>query len=181
MRDNGQGFMSDDYAPDVYLQVLSDPPSYISLMLSDPPNEIMMAILKDETQAHGSKYTCSHVFQTDLGKVDGYTKNAGPMLIKVDDYAQGFHLLEIFCAAMSITLSYMVYGMLTPLPFDRGKMVSSLPPHCPHAASLPISPRPFQASLVPVTTSIESIGRRLLLLCGPLLPMGSDKQAYVEQ
>jgi len=102
-----------------------------------------MTIVRDKTQTLGSNCSWSHVFQTDLGKVDGY--NAGHMLIKVDDYAQGFHLLEILCAAMSIALSYTVYDMLTPLPFDRGKMLS---PHCPHAASLPISPRPFQASLV---------------------------------
>ena len=60
------------------------------------------------------------------------------MLIKVDDYAQDFHLLEIFGAAMSIALPFTVYGMLTPLPFDRGKMVSNLSPSCSHAVTLPI-------------------------------------------
>jgi len=86
--------------------------------------------VKDEAQAHGTKFTWPHV------------------LVKADSHAQGIHLLEISCAPKLITLSFAVYGMLTPLPFDRGKMVSSLSPSCPHAASLPISPRSLQANFV---------------------------------
>jgi len=116
-----------------------------------------MAIVKDETQAHGTKYTWPHV------------------PVKVDGHTQGIHLLKISCAPKLVTLSFAVYGMLTPLPFDRGKMVSSLSLHCPHIASLPISPWPSSSEpCAPVPTSIKSTGRRLLLSSGPLLPMESD-------
>jgi len=118
------------YAQDVYPQVFPDSPFYVSLLPSDSINESMMAVVKDETQTHGTKYTWTHV------------------LVKVGGYTQGFQLTKIPCATKSIALSFTVYGMLTPLPFDRGKMVSSHSPPYPHAASLPISPRPYQASLV---------------------------------
>jgi len=97
------------YAQNVYSQVLPDPPSYVSLLLSDSIHGSMMAVAKDETQAHGTKYTWPHI------------------LIKANGYAQDIHLLKISCAPKPITLLFAVYGMLTPLPFDRGKMVSSNP------------------------------------------------------
>jgi len=137
-RDNGHGFMSDNHAQDIHPPDLPAPPSPTLLLPSSFPNKIRIAVVGDKSQALGSNCSWSHVFQTNLGKVDGYTKNAGLMLIKVDDYTQGFHLLEIFCAAMSIAMSSTVYRMLTPLPFGRGKMVSNLSPPCSHAASLPI-------------------------------------------
>jgi len=156
MRNNGQGFMNDDHAQDAFSQVLPTPPSCIPLLPSDSLNRARMAIVKDKTQFFGSNCSWSHVFQTDLGNADGYTKNAGHMLIKVDDYAQqGFHHLEIFCDAMSIALSYTIYGMLTALPFDRGKMVSSL-----LTANFT---KVFSSKPCAPSTSIKSIGRRLLL------------------
>jgi len=80
-----------------------------------------MAVVKDETQTHGTKYhTWTHI------------------LVKVGGYTQGFHLMKIPCATKSSALSFGVYGMLTPLPFDRGKMVSNLSLPCSHSASLPI-------------------------------------------
>ncbi len=90
--------------------------------------------VRDKVHTHGSKYTQFPILQF--------------VLIKADDYEQGTHIsLMIPCITKLITLSFTVYGMLTPFPFDRGKMFSSLSLPCPHAASLPISPR-FQASLV---------------------------------
>ncbi len=121
------------YAQDVYPQVLPDPPSYISLLPSDSLNGSMMAVVKDE-KAHGTKYTWPHVLHIDLFKVNGN--------------AQGIHLLKISCAPKFITLSFAVYGMLTPLPFDRGKMVSNLSLSCPHAASVLTPPRSLQANFV---------------------------------
>jgi len=134
------------YAQDVHPQALPDPPASIPLLPDDPSNEIMMAVVKDEIQAHGT--TWHQVLQIDLVKVDGYTKVADYVPTKVDDYRQDPHPLKIPCATMSTALPFTVYGMLTPLPFDRGKMVSSQSPPRPHAASLPISPWPYQASLV---------------------------------
>ncbi len=105
------------YAQDVNPQVLPDPPSNVSLLSSDSISESTMAVLRDETQACGIKYTWPHV------------------LAKVGSYTQDFHCLKIFYAAKSIALSYVVYGMLTPLPFDRGKMSSSLSSPCHHAVT----------------------------------------------
>jgi len=129
-------------AQDVYVQVPPDPPH------TPPLPSDSMAIVRDKTKTLGSNCTWSQVLQINLVKVDGYTKVANNAPIKVDSHAQAFHLLKIFCVTMSIALSFAVYGMLTPLPFDRGKMVSSQSPPHPHAASLPISPRPYQASLL---------------------------------
>jgi len=74
------------YTQDVNPQILPDPPSYISLLPSDSFNESIMAIVKDETQAHGTEYTQPHV------------------CVKVSGYAQDFYLMEIFCATQSIAL-----------------------------------------------------------------------------
>jgi len=69
-----------------------------------------MAIVKDETQApHGTKYTWPYV------------------LVKVVGYAQSLHLTTNPCATKTTALSFGVCDMMTSLPFDRGKMVSSLP------------------------------------------------------
>jgi len=119
------------YAQDAYSQVLPDPPPYVSLLPSDSPNETMMTVAKDATQARGTKYTWPHVLHIDLVKIDGF--------------AQGIHPLRISCTTKLITLSLAVYGMLTPFPFDRGKMVS---PFCHHACSYAYLIRLYQASLM---------------------------------
>ena len=80
-----------------------------------------MAIVRDKAKALGSNCTWSQVFQINLVKVDAYTKVANYTPIKVDGHAQEFHIFKTFCATNSLALSYIVYGMLTPLPFDRGK------------------------------------------------------------
>jgi len=160
-RDNGQGFIFDDHAQDVHLQVLPAPPSSIFLLPDDPPNEIMMAVVKDETQAHGSKYTWHQVLLIDLVKVDGNV--------------QSFHLTKIPCATKSIALSFTVYGMLTPLPFDRGKMVSGLSLPCYHAGSFAYPIKAIsRKSCAFILIFMECVGR-LLASCYPVLPMGSDK------
>jgi len=70
----------------------------------------------------------------DLFNIDGYilgmTDSYMPM--KINGYAQGIQLLEIFCVTKSIASLFAVFGMLTPVPFDRGKMVScqSMFPSC---------------------------------------------------
>jgi len=97
------------YTQDVNPQVLPDPPSYISLLPSDSINESIMAIVNDETRAHGTEYTQPHV------------------CVKVSGYAQDFHLMTIPCATKTTALQFCVCGMTTSFPFDRGKMVSSLP------------------------------------------------------
>jgi len=95
------------------------------------------------------------------------------MPIKVAGYAQNFHILKIFYATKSIALSYVVYRMLMPLPFDRGTMSSSLSPHCHHAGSFanPIKALSCELS-ASIPTYIKSIGR-LLVSCELLQPMGS--------
>jgi len=144
------------YAQDDYPQVLPDPPSYASLFPSDFMNESIMAVVKDETQAHDTKYTWPHV------------------LVKAGSYAQGIYLLKIPYAPKLITLSLAVYGMLIPFPFDRGKMVASLPllSLCSLVAdpAKALSSKPYAS----VSTPMEGIRGWLSLLSGPLLPMGSD-------
>jgi len=76
------------YAQDVNPQVLPDPPSYASILPSDSISESMMAVVKDETQAHGTKYTWPHV------------------LVKVGGYAQGFHLMKIPCNTKTTALQF---------------------------------------------------------------------------
>jgi len=174
----------------IHHQVQPVPPPDLPLLPSNYPNQIMMDVVKDETQAHGSeytqlhvlmaavkdeahssKYTWSHVlvaaardaiqahgpkytqfpvFQTDLSKVDGYTLGMidGYMPMKINCYAQGFQLFKIFCVTKSIALLLTVFGMLTPLPFDRGKVVSCLSMFCPHAVSLLLLSKPYQVGLV---------------------------------
>jgi len=70
------------------------------------------------------------------------------MPMKINGYAQGFQLLEIFCVTKSIGLLFTVFRMLTPLPFDKGKMVSCLSIFFPHAVSLLIPSKPYQAGLL---------------------------------
>jgi len=132
------------YTQDVDPQVLPDPPPYASLLPSDSINESMMAIVKDETLAHHTKYIQPHV------------------LVKVDGYVQGFHLIEIFCATQSIALSFGVCGMTTSFPFDRGKMVPSLP--LLSLCSLIADPIKALSSTpgASAPTSIKSIGRLLV-------------------
>jgi len=146
------------YAQDVNPQVLPDPPSYVSLLPSDSISESTMAVLKDETQACGIKYIWPHV------------------LAKVGSYTQDFHHLKIFYAAKSIALLYIVYGILTPLPFDRGKMNYSLSPPCHHAGSFAHPIKPLLSKLGAfIPTHIKSIGRSSVS-CDLVLPMGSDNK-----
>jgi len=176
LSDNGQGVLSDDYAQDVFPQVLPAPPSCIPLLPSDFPNKIRMAVTRNKTiQALGSKCFPSQVSQIDLATVDGYTKVADYVPTKVDGQAQDFHCLKIFYATKSIALSYFVDGMLTPFPFDRGKMSSSLSSPCHHAGSFANPIKSLLSKLGAfIPTHIKSIGM-LLVSCDPLLPMGSDK------
>jgi len=77
--------------------------------------------------------------------------------------------LEDLYAIKSITLQYIVYGMLLPLPFDRGKTNSSLSPSCHHAGSFANPIKPFSSKLAAsIPTHIKSIGRSLVS-CDPLL------------
>ncbi len=59
--DNCQSGLSDGYEQDNHHPALPAPHSYLPLLPSDYPNQIMMAVVKDEIQAHGSKYTQLHV------------------------------------------------------------------------------------------------------------------------
>lgn len=77
--------------------------------------------MKDKAHADGSKYTQPLLSQNAI--------------VKVDSYTQGIHLLTIFCAPKPIAFSFTIYRMLTPLPVDRGKEVSSLFPSCPACPS----------------------------------------------
>ena len=131
------------YTQYVYPQALPDPPPYIPPVPSNSPSDTMVAVAKDATQAHGIKYTWPHI------------------RVKADSYAQGIHLLKIPYAPKLITLSLAVYGMLIPFPFDRGKMVASLPllPLCSLIADpiKALSSKPY-ASL---STPMEGISGRL--------------------
>jgi len=148
------------YTQDVYPQALPDPPPYIPPVPSNSPNETMMAVAKDATQACGTKSTWPHVLHIDLVKIDGF--------------AQGINPLWISCTTKLITLLLALYAILTPFPFDRGKMVSSLPllPLCSLIADpiKALSSKPYAS----ISTPMEGIRGRLLLSGGPLLPMGSD-------
>jgi len=76
---------------------------------------------------------------------------------------------KIPCVTKLFALSFTVYGMLTPLPFDRGKMISNLSPSCLYAASLQIPSRPYQASLVHL---LPPPWRALKCYCSHLIPYG---------
>ncbi len=111
---------------------------------------VLVTAVKDAIQAHGPKYTQSPVFQIDLFEADGYTLGMidDYMPMKTNDYAKGFPFLKIYCVTKSTASLFTVFGMLPPLPFDRGKMVSCLSMFCPHAVLLLILSKPYQVRLV---------------------------------
>jgi len=90
--------------------------------------------------------------------------------IKIAGYTQGIHMsFKIPCVTELFALSLTVYGMLTPLPFDRGKMISNLSPSYPYAASLQIPSRSYQASLV---HSSLPPWRAVKCYCAHVIPYG---------
>jgi len=113
--------------------------------------------VRNMAHIHGSKYTKFPVLPFVCIKVAGYT--------------QGIHMsFKIPCVTKLFAPSFTVYGMLTPLPFDRGKMVSNLSPSYLYAASLQITSRPYQASLVHLSLPPW---RALKCFCSHVIPYSS--------
>jgi len=113
--------------------------------------------VRNMAHIHGSKYTKFPVLLFVRIKVAGYT--------------QGIHMsFKIPCVTKLFAPSFTVYGMLTPLPFDRGKMVSNLSPSYLYAASLQITSRPYQASLVHLSLPPW---RALKCFCSHVIPYSS--------
>jgi len=91
--------------------------------------------MRDKAHTHGPKRTQFPVLPL--------------VCINAAGYMQGIHMrLKIPCVTELFAPSFTVYGMLMPLPFDRGKMVSNLSLSYLYAASLQIPSRSYQASLV---------------------------------
>jgi len=135
--DNCQSGLSDGKAQDIHNQVASAPPSYLPLLPSNPPNQIMMAVVMDEPQAHSSKYAWSHVlvaaaknaiqthvfkynqspvFQIDLFKVDGYTVGMtdGYMPMEINGYEKGLSASDnLLCHQVHCLIVYCLWNVDT--------------------------------------------------------------------